>query len=225
MSFREVAPGIERLSVMPFASVNVYLLGDVLVDAGMRGSARKILRALEGRDVRAHVLTHAHPDHQGASHRVCSERGVPLWCGAGDREAAETADMSSQYPASGRWMDWFGSRFWAGPGHPVDRALREGDRVGEFEVLEVPGHTPGHIALWRRRDGALVLGDVALSMNPFLLIPGLREPPRAFTTDVARNRESARKLARLEPELICFGHGRPLPDGARFREFVAGLPG
>jgi hydroxyacylglutathione hydrolase len=46
------------------------------------------------------------------------------------------------------------------PPHPVARRLREGDAVGDFVVLDVPGHSPGHIALWRASDRTLVVGDV-----------------------------------------------------------------
>lgn len=55
-------------------------------------------------------------------------------------------------------------------------------------------------------------------------ITGLHEPPRIFTPDPARNRESARKLAALEPALVCFGHGRPVRDTAKFAAFVNALP-
>ena len=51
-------------------------------------------------------------------------------------------------------------RYWAGPGHPFDRRLREGDEVAGFTVLETPGHAPGHVAFWREADRVLILGDV-----------------------------------------------------------------
>jgi glyoxylase-like metal-dependent hydrolase (beta-lactamase superfamily II) len=60
-------------------------------------------------------------------------------------------------------------------------------------------------------------------MHPLLGIPQLREPPEFFTPDPAQNRESARKLAALEPALVCFGHGPPLRDTKKFTDFVAGL--
>jgi glyoxylase-like metal-dependent hydrolase (beta-lactamase superfamily II) len=56
-------------------------------------------------------------------------------------------------------------------------------------------------------------------------VHGLREPKLAFTPDPVRNRVSARRLADLEPALVCFGHGRPLRDTRRFVEFAASLPG
>ena len=73
-------------------------------------------------------------------------------------------------------------------------------------------------------DRVLVLGDVLNNMDVATGIRGLREPKRIFTPDPARNRESARRLAALEPALVCFGHGPPLRDTRRFVDFVAGLP-
>jgi hydroxyacylglutathione hydrolase len=55
-------------------------------------------------------------------------------------------------------------------------------------------------------------------------IPGLHEPHSFFSPDPARNRESMRRLAELEPALVCFGHGRPLCDPARLKAFAQKLP-
>jgi glyoxylase-like metal-dependent hydrolase (beta-lactamase superfamily II) len=115
-------------------------------------------------------------------------------------------------------------RLFGGPGRKVDRALREGDEVGGFTVLDTPGHSVGHVAYWRESDRALILGDVLFGLNPNTGRPGLHPPPDAFTPDPARNRESARRLAELEPALVCFGHGPPWRDTRRFVEFVEGLP-
>jgi glyoxylase-like metal-dependent hydrolase (beta-lactamase superfamily II) len=109
---------------------------------------------------------------------------------------------------------------------PVDvaRELRAGDEVGPgFAVLDVPGHSPGHIALWRERDRTLICGDVFLNLNFYTTVAGLNEPPRAFTVDPRRNRESARRLGELEPELVLFGHGQPLRDPAKLGAFAQSL--
>lgn len=220
----EVAPGIVRYSPTPFDSINVYLLDDVLVDAADRFSARRILRAFRDHRIRSHLITHAHPDHRGSSHRICSELGIPFACGAGDQQVAASGDLGGLYPGLRGVLARSVDAIWGGPGHPVDRVLQDGDRVGDFTVVACPGHTPGHIGLWREGDRALILGDVLLSMNPFTLRRGLCEPPRAFTVNPAQNRESARKLAALEPRLVCFGHGPPLRDTKALNDFVARLP-
>ena len=103
------------------------------------------------------------------------------------------------------------------------RALAVCDEVAGFTVLECPGHSPGHVAYWRESDRVLILGDVLNNMNLITGVPGLHEPPAVFTPDPARNRESARSLAALEPALCCFGHGPPLRDPQKLADFVAGL--
>jgi glyoxylase-like metal-dependent hydrolase (beta-lactamase superfamily II) len=121
-------------------------------------------------------------------------------------------------------MTRFFWRTFHGPGHKVDRALTDGDEVAGFEVIEAPGHSPGQVAYWRESDKVLVIGDVLADMDQIILIPGLHEPSPMLTIDPARNRASARKLAALEPELVCFGHGAPLRDPDKLKRFVDQLP-
>jgi hydroxyacylglutathione hydrolase len=70
----------------------------------------------------------------------------------------------------------------------------------------------------------LVCGDVMWGWQPFLLRGAIREPAAIATPDPQLNRASARRLAELEPALVCFGHGPPLRDPARFAAAVAKLP-
>lgn len=219
---KRLADDLWMLGGFPPNGINVYLMGDVLVDAGTRHATRRIMRQIEGRAVAAHALTHAHPDHQGASHAVCERLGIPLWCGAGDADAMERGAIAASQPRSR--LNTLIDRVWTGPPHPVARRLAEGDEVAGFAVLDVPGHSPGHVAYWREADRTLVLGDVLNGMNLLTARRGLREPPKAFTPDPARNRVSARRLGELEPDLVCFGHGPPWRDRAAFAAFCAALP-
>ena len=91
-------------------------------------------------------------------------------------------------------------------------------------MLDVPGHSPGHVAYWRESDRVLICGDVLNGQNLITGIKGLHEPPVPFTTDPAQNRESARRLAALEPSLVVFGHGPPMRDTRKFVDFVNALP-
>jgi glyoxylase-like metal-dependent hydrolase (beta-lactamase superfamily II) len=218
---KQVADGLWHLRGFPPNAINVYLAGDVLIDAGTRHAERRILRQIKGHTVTAHALTHAHPDHQGASHAICERLGIPLWCGEGDVEAMETGTVG--FDIADHWTKTLQRRYWTGPAHPVARALREGDEVAGFQVLEVPGHSRGHVAYWRASDGVLIAGDVLNNMNVMTGIPGLREPLKIFTPDPARNRESARRLATLEPKVVVFGHGPVLRDTRKFVDFIAGL--
>jgi hydroxyacylglutathione hydrolase len=220
---KELAAGLFQLSGFPPHGINVYLMGDVLVDAATRRAGKRILGQLKGREVAAHALTHAHADHQGASHEVCSTLGIPFWVGERDADAAEDPSLIAERQPDHR-LNGLATRFWTGPGHPVDRRLREGDDVAGFKVLDVPGHSAGHVAFWRESDRALVLGDVLNNMNVMTGRRGLYEPKWFFTPDPERNRESIRKVAALGPELACFGHGPPLRAPAALAEFAAGLP-
>lgn len=207
---KQLADGVWQLDGWPRDAINVY----VLVDAGTALDRGRILRQLEGREIAAHALTHGHPDHYGASHAVCERLGLPLWCGAADVEAVESGRIVSR-----------GGRMLPGPhAHPVERALREGDEVAGFTVLETPGHSPGHVCYWRETDRVLLCGDVMWGFNPLILRGPPREPPRLLSPDAALNRESARRIAALEPALVCFGHGPPLRDPARLAAAVAKLP-
>ena len=220
---KELASGLWQLRGFPPQGINVYLMGDVLVDAGSRYAGRRILRQLAGREVTAHALTHAHPDHQGASHEACTKLGVPFWVGENDADAAENPNLIGERQPD-HWLNRLIEKRWTGPGHPVDRRLREGDTVAGFAVLDVPGHSRGHVAYWRESDRVLVLGDVLNNMDVATGRRGLREPKWFFTEDPARNRESIRKVAALGPDLVVFGHGPPLRDPAALAEFAAGLP-
>jgi hydroxyacylglutathione hydrolase len=219
---KKLADGVHLLRGWPPNAINVYLVGDVLIDAATRQGEKRIMRQISGRTVTAHALTHAHPDHQGSSHAICEQLGIPLWCGQGDVPAMETPGglKSSQAPA---WLNRLREHFWTGPPHPVARALNEGDDVAGFAVLETPGHSRGHVSYWRESDRVLIVGDVLFNVNALTGIPGLHEPPTLITPDPARNRESARRLVALGPTLACFGHGPPLRDPRKLADFVSRL--
>jgi glyoxylase-like metal-dependent hydrolase (beta-lactamase superfamily II) len=219
---KQLAEDVYQLKGWPKNAINVYLVGDVLIDAATRQGEKRIMRQIAGKTVTAHALTHAHPDHQGASHAICEQLGIPLWCGQGDVPAMETpgAIKNSKAPAL---LNRLQEHFWTGPSHPVARALHEGDEVAGFTVLETPGHAAGHVSFWRESDRVLIVGDVLGNMNFITGIPGLNTPPDLFTPDPARNRESARRLAELKPSLACFGHGAPLRDPDKLAKYVAGL--
>jgi hydroxyacylglutathione hydrolase len=220
---KELATGVFMLGGWPPNAINVYVIGDVLLDAATRRAEKRIMRQIGARGLSAHALTHAHPDHQGSSHAICERLGVPLWCGQGDVPAMETpGGVAGANPPT--WATFVQRRFWVGPPHPVARSLVEGDDVAGFTVLETPGHSRGHLAYWRESDRVLILGDVLNNMNLLTGIPGLHEPPAAFTPDPPRNRASARRLGELRPRLACFGHGPPLRDPGRLADFIAQLP-
>jgi glyoxylase-like metal-dependent hydrolase (beta-lactamase superfamily II) len=220
---KQVAEGVWHLDTIPMPNaVNAFLIGDVLIDAGGRRSGKKIMRQLEGHPVTAHAITHAHPDHQGASHEICEHFGIPYWVPVNDADAAEDPSLIRKRQPDHPVARFYDTIF-TGPGHTVDRRLVEGDDVAGFKVIDTPGHSAGHVVFWRERDGVLVVGDVLNGMNIFTGIPGLHEPRPYLTPDPEENRRSIRKVAALEPKLIVFGHGPPLKNPSKLASFVAGL--
>lgn len=218
----EIADGVWQIPLMPRNAVNAYLVGDVLVDAGYILHGKKLVSALTGREVRTHALTHVHNDHAGGSRHVHETLGVPVWIGAADAPYLRSGD--APVPPRSRIAKLFGGLAGA-PAVEPERELSEGDELGHgFTVLDVPGHSPGHVAFWRESDRTLIAGDVFFNMNLLTTAPGLREPPGIFTYDIPQNRASERRLAELDPAVVAFGHGPVLREPGALRAFVAALP-
>jgi glyoxylase-like metal-dependent hydrolase (beta-lactamase superfamily II) len=207
------AGDVLRIALAPRALLNAYLVGDVLVDAGMRGQGGGIVRALAGRPVTRHVLTHAHADHAGGSATVA--RGLrlgPVACAAGDLDDLRAGRSPAlALPGALQPLDRVLGRY-----APVEAIeLTDGAPVGPgFVVVPTPGHTPGHVSLWRAADRLLIAGDVLMGLAPRTVRGGLRLPPPFDQPDPAAVRASARRLADLEPRTILFGHGPPMTDAA-----------
>ena len=216
-SLHEMAPGLSLTRGGPGRTLNVYLLGSVVVDSGVRWSRRRLARQLAGRQITAHALTHAHFDHAGSSAWLCRTLGVPLWCGAGDAAAITSGRVDSHgSPLVNRLQRTLAPV----SAHPVSRALREGDVLAGFEVLEVPGHSLGALAFWREGDRVLVCGDVLANFGLHPSRPRLVLAPAALSSDYEQNRRSAARLVELRPRLACFGHGFAVTDPGRFAAAV-----
>lgn len=219
-----LAPGVWRLKQFPAPSVNVYLAGDVLIDAGTRWDRHRIFAEIEGRELSMLALTHVHPDHQGVARDVCEARGIPLACHADDVNAME-GRRPIQEAAPRNPYNRLIKRFWEGPAHKVERVLNEGDEVAGFRVVHAPGHARGEVIFFRDSDRVAICGDVIRNMSYATGRPMIAEPPEIFTYDPAENRRSIRKLADLDPSLILPGHGPAVTEMDKFKRFVAGLPG
>jgi glyoxylase-like metal-dependent hydrolase (beta-lactamase superfamily II) len=217
---KELAPGVWQHGFRNL--INVYFSDGILFDAATRHDGKRILKALSGHTVTAHAITHAHPDHQGATHQICTELGIPCWAPEGDADAIEDPSLISKRQPSHPLARLF-DKVMTGPAHPVDRRLKDGDDVNGFRVIDAPGHSAGHVVYFRESDRVLILGDVLNNMDIITTIPGLTLPKNFVTPDPERNRQSARALADLEPSLVLFGHGAPLRDTAKFVSFCRSL--
>jgi len=192
--------------------ISAYLVRDedglTLIDTGMSGSAKGFLATAAETDspiVRI-ALTHSHVDHAGSLSELATllpnaeilvgEREAPLL--AGDRnlrpDEPQTKLRGSYITSETR----------------PTRLLYPGDRVGALEVVAAPGHTPGQLAFFDRRDGSLIAGD-PFQTRGGLAVSGktrLRFPfPAMATWNRAAALETARSLHRLAPERLAVGHG------------------
>ena len=224
-----VADGVWLLRGDLRKGMNIYFLEDgeggvVQYEAGTK-SMTKAARAAGGSlgGVKRIVLSHAHGDHRGTAPFI----DAPVFCHAdevADAESDETfwpyLDLS-QLPAPVRWIYPFLLRRWDGGAVKITGTLAEGDEVAGFRVVHFPGHAPGLIGLWRESDRVALVSDTVYLIDSARL-KALPEgeasvPHPAWGWDHALAKQSVRKLAALEPEVVATGHGEPL-RGENLRE-------
>ncbi len=201
----------------PQKEMNVYLVRDgdgvLAFDAGieqMVGSIASAAAELGG--LTRIVLGHAHEDHRGAAPGL----GVPVHCHVDEKADAE-GDGGHHYfdlsllPRRGRLAMGKLLPHWDGGPCEIAGTLQEGDEVAGFEVVHLPGHAPGLIALWREADGVALTTDCFYTLDPLTAKRGHpRVPHSAFNKDTELARESIRKLAALRPTAAFPGHALPL---------------
>jgi glyoxylase-like metal-dependent hydrolase (beta-lactamase superfamily II) len=216
---KEIAPGLWQVGGFPPNFINVYVIGDVLIDASTKWARRRILRGVRGHKISELALTHVHADHQGSAKSVCAALDIPLACPAADVDAME-GTVPVQQANPGHVMNRFGRAVFLGPPRKVDRVLQEGDMVGDFRVVNAPGHAPGEVIFFRDSDRAAVCGDVITTMDVRTGRRGVNMSPWYYTYDMEEAKRSVVKLLDLEPSVICAGHGPPLHDVAQLEAFV-----
>ncbi len=198
---------------------HVYVLGEpgsgdlTLIDAGLMGKGGYKLERLEaiGMDPKGFkriIMTHCHLDHIGCLPELLSEMDqAELWVHESEAEALEKGDERVVYG-----MDMFKGMCQAQYGlkdgvfrFEVQRKLRDGDRVSlgqeEWEVLHIPGHSPGSIALYHAMHKILIPGDTLYAdyaIGRFDL----------FGASGPQLKESLMRLAELEVEILLPGHNR-----------------
>jgi glyoxylase-like metal-dependent hydrolase (beta-lactamase superfamily II) len=226
--FTEVAPD---LAFMRCAMVNIAALGNrsgwVLLDAGLAGYGPAIRAAAESRfgpavPPEAIVLTHGHFDHVGSLENLLATWDVPVYA---HRLEMPYLTGRSPYPPPdplvGRGAMALLSR--AYPRGPIDLGARvrplplDGTVPGApgWRWIHTPGHTAGHVALFRAADRALLSADALITTKQESVMAVMTQrremhgPPAYYTPDWDHARDSVRALARLSPEHLVPGHGQP----------------
>ena len=222
------------------AIVNVFFYGTpgsgdrswVLIDAGLPGYAHRILRAAAER-FGAHsrpaaiVLTHGHFDHVGAARELSARWDTPVYA-----HALELPYITGRSPyappdptVGGGAMARMSPLYPRGPFDAGDevRALPSNGTVPHmsgWRWIHTPGHSPGHVSLFRDADRLLVAGDAFVTTKQESAIavlsqrPEIHGPPKYYTTDWVAARRSVEALAALDPAIMATGHGRPLSGPA-----------
>lgn len=206
---KPIIPGVSCFTGL--LAGRVYVIEDsdglTLIDTGIMLAAARILKQLRAAgfqpgDVKRILITHAHPDHAGGLPKLKAETGAEVMASALEKpvllgEVPILRPEKRLRPPAVRLKP-----------APVDRVLEDGEMIlevmGGLQALHTPGHAPGHLAFWNPGRRILFCGDVIFNMT------GMGLPWAIFTVDMAENKRSIRRLASLEPEVVCFGHGNPL---------------
>jgi steroid delta-isomerase-like uncharacterized protein len=202
----------------PARMMNVYFVEDdggvTVFDAGISAMGAAVYSAaarLGG--IKRVVLGHADGDHRGAAPVL----DAPVYCHPAEREAAESSSPYREY-----WdltkLSFHGKLLlgrllptWDGGAVPIAGTVQEGDEVAGFRVLDLPGHAPGLIGLFRDSDRLALVSDCFYTLDPQTGKKGAaRIPHPAFDVDVEQARASIRKLAEVNPSVAWAGHADPV---------------
>lgn len=198
--------------------MNVYLIedeGGVTVFDGGIVAMTDAVRAAGVRfgGIRRVVLGHADVDHSAVAARL----GAPVYCHPLERSAAESPSPYRDYwnfellsqPARSVYPQLM--KTWNGGAIEVAGTVEEGDEVAGFKVVDLPGHSPGLIGLFREEDRLALVSDCFYTLNPETSLKNEAHVPHpAFNYDTNGARESIRKLAALQPAVAWPGHANPV---------------
>jgi glyoxylase-like metal-dependent hydrolase (beta-lactamase superfamily II)/predicted ester cyclase len=218
-----VAEGVWVVQGQP-GRCNVYLIehdgGVTMYDAGARTMTRAVVSAgakLGG--IKQIVLGHGHTDHRG----VAPSLDVPVLCHPEEVQDAEGSGGFRYWPED---LDGLPSPqrqvhrllhrlMWDGGPVKIAKTVSEGEQLAGFRVIDLPGHAPGLIGLWRESDRLALVSDCFYTLDMWGRNSDPRVPEATYNYDTDQARASIRKLAALEPAAAWPGHGQPVTGNVR----------
>jgi glyoxylase-like metal-dependent hydrolase (beta-lactamase superfamily II) len=229
----EVVPGLHWVERIWDTKVYVLVEEDrvVVIDAAMPGRAKAVWRHLDSLglspgDVDEIWLTHGDIDHMGSVAALKEISGARVVAHAEDVRLVEgKADrVLGPIPFNGTFQtmfNWAIRRVLHYQPTEVDLVVEDGDDLGGWRVVHAPGHTAGSICFYQPERGVIIVGDAINYKRGHL-----GAPPLLVAPDLEQAHDSIRRIARLDFEVCCFGHGSPLVGQAehRVRAFADSLP-
>ena len=215
----EIYPNVHHI---PRVTANPYLLidpsGATLIDAGLPGSDKKILRYISGlglkpEDLKRIIITHADFDHIGGLAALKKASGAQIYASPTEAAAIASGRASrAMYSTNAllKLVFWLMAHFGRTAMVKAIVLLSEGQVLpilGGLQVLETSGHTPGHISLYSPSAGILFSGDSIVSDQGRLV-----SSRKTFTWNREKAEESTRRQAGLGVTIVCPGHGPVVRD-------------
>lgn len=165
--------------------------GVYVIDTGTDGYADAMIDRLNERDIQVdHILlTHHHATHAANAPKVAQAFGATIWA------HKESAPLCAQ------------------GGVTIDRVFHGGDVIGgALDVIDAPGHAPGNVAFYWRKERVMLPGDTVMGLGDSTAHP-LCLPGPDKGASAAQVKEDARKLLSLDIAVCLPAHGRHVVEG------------
>lgn len=231
---------IYRIKGLPLGNVYVIEASDglTLVDTSKPNSVSRIKKGLQRggyqlSDIKRILITHAHWDHIGSLAELQALTGAKVYAHHRYESEVIRGEKMPHFasPSQLGGFDRLVYKYWIKPmlnfqiAVPVHLEFIEGDRLDEvlpgLEVIDLPGHSPGHCGFWLEKQRMLIGGDILMNLPS----DRLTLPLIAATPDVVTAKQSVRKIDNMNVETLCLGHGKPIIENTatKIHKFVNNL--